>query len=196
MATKKSYPPLSELRARYGKNKLIPQAYEEVILKTLSHFPELIDTRIRFVLHNRGEVPLETVASFGSMLVQGHRRSFTIMILEEAELPVRQVLLKNLPEEAKPGAIGHELGHVLRMINSGNGALMEHKFTRRALAKRKHERAADIATIEHGLGFELYVYADYIRKVPGYIQHNKEIDTYYLKPQEILDTLPEGSVAP
>jgi len=193
---KRDYPPIEQLRHDFGKHKIIPPAYETVILYALSYFPELRDRRIRFVVKNKGTYPLETVTSFGSLLIPGAKRSFTITILEEADHPVKMALLSNLPIEAQVGAIAHELSHVVRMCAGGTGALVEHKFARKTEGRRKHERATGVIAIEHGLGFELYVHAAYIRKIPGYVQHFKEIDTHYLKPQEILDTLPEGTVAP
>ena len=55
---------------------------------------------------------------------------------------------------------------------------------------RKAEREADVLTIEHGLGFELYTFACYIRGIPGYVDERKQIDINHLHPNEILEALP------
>ncbi len=193
---KKEYPPLAELKKDHGGNKVIPAQYEEVILKALSHFPELKETHITFTLTQKLHVPYSTTPSFGSILRTGKRRAYIISLLDEADLPMRAVLFKNLPEEAQRAVIAHELAHVLDLMKQTAPGLLKTALSHSNLYRRRDfERAADISVIEHGLGFELYVNAVYIRKVPGYVQAHKEIDTDYLKPQEILDTLPEGSTA-
>jgi hypothetical protein len=193
---KKEYPPLPVLKKEFGKNKEIPPAYEEVILRALSHYPELKETHIKFQLKDKHPVPYGTTPTIGSVLKAGKNRSYVISLLEEADLPTRQVLFKNLPEEGQRAVIGHELGHVLQFVKSSPAGLLKKALQYVHMNSRRDvERGADIQAIEHGLGFELYVHAVYIRKVPGYVQQRKEIETDYLKPQEILDTLPEGSPA-
>ncbi len=193
---KKEYPPLAELKTEYGRHKIIPAEHEEVILKALSHFPELKDTHITFTLTKKQQAPYSTTPSAGSILRTGKRREYIISLLDEADPPMRAVLFKNLPEEAQRAVIAHELAHVIDLMKKSTPGLVKTALSQANLFRRRDfERAADISVIEHGLGFELYVHAVYIRKVPGYVQMHKEIDTDYLKPQEILDTLPEGSTA-
>lgn len=188
---KKEYPSLEELRSRFGNNKIIPQRYEEIILQALSHYPELITTRIQFKLKNKHPVPYGTSPAPGSVFLSADRRSYVVSILESADLPVKLALFKNLPPDAQRAVIGHELGHVLQYQASGTLQLLKVAAGYANLfSRRKLEREADIAAIEHGLGHDLYVHAVYIRKIPGYIEKRKNIDTDYLKPHEILGALP------
>ncbi len=48
-------------------NKEIPASYREEILEVLACYPELADTRIRFILKEKHMVPYGTVPSFGSV---------------------------------------------------------------------------------------------------------------------------------
>lgn len=192
---KKQYAGLSELRREYGHHKKIPQRYEEVILKALSHYPELKNTHIQFQLKDEHPVPYGTSpAPLGFFFSKN--RQYVITLREEAGPPTRQALFKNLPEEAQRAVIGHELGHVLQYERKSGPALAAFTMSYAMASKRREiEREADLMAIEHGLGFELYVHAVYIRRIPGYVQQRKNLDVDYLKPQEILDILPEDSPA-
>jgi hypothetical protein len=191
---KKEYPPLEVLRKEHGVNKTIPPAYEEVILKVLSHYPELKDVHITFKLADKHPIPYSTMPALKTVFREGKKRKYIISILEEADLPVRQALFKNLPAEAQMAVIAHELGHVLQFIDHSPAKLVKTAFMNSNVYDRRDlKREADLHAIKHGLGFELYVHSMFIRKIPGYVQLRKEIDTDYLKPQEILDTLPEGT---
>jgi hypothetical protein len=44
--------------------------------------------------------------------------------------------------------------------------------------------------IERGLGFELYLHATYLRKIPGFMEIRKDIEVNSLNPHEILEALP------
>jgi hypothetical protein len=193
---KKEYLSLHQLKQEFGKHKEIPSQYEEVILKALSHYPELKNVTIRFDLKNSHPVPYGTTPAAATVLRSGKKRQYIISLLEEAELPMRGVLFKNLPEEAQRAVIGHELGHVVQFMKKSVPGLIKTALSYSNVhTRREAERGADILAIEHGLGFELYVHAVFIRRVPGYVQSRKEIETDYLKPQEILDTLPKGTPA-
>jgi hypothetical protein len=182
---KKEYPSLDELRTKFAANKEIPQKYEEPILKALSHFPELEKVKIVFKTKDKHPVP------YGTVPVAGLRVSYEISILESADPPMEGALLKNLPETAQVGVIGHELSHVVQFEKGGMGpvvkAIVGYSSNN---AQREMERGADVLAIEHGLGFELYTHACFIRAIPGYVEQRKEIDINYLHPNEILEALP------
>jgi hypothetical protein len=182
----KNIPHTSELRKKYGNNKKIPAAYEQVILEALAHYPELADVRINFELKRKHPVPYSTTLLFSDFL-KDDPRTYVVSILEEAKEPVRQALFKNLSHEAQLGVLGHELGHVIYYGKLSKKELFKIFFLYVSISrKREMERSADISAIEHGLGQELYTYALYIRSIKGYMNTNKEIDLYCLKPNEIL----------
>jgi hypothetical protein len=190
----KLYPPLMQLRKEFGNNKKIPTQYEEVILQALSHYPELKNTHIKFELKNNHPTPYGTSPTPASIFKGIAERIYVVSLLEEADPPIRLALFKNLPLEAQRAVIGHELAHVVQYNRKNTLELMAIglKYTN-LFSRRKIERGADIRTIEHGLGDELYIHAVYIRKIPGYVEKRKTIETDYLKPDEILDALPKKS---
>src|SRR5690606_15396856 len=143
---KRTYDSTEQLKSGYGINKRIPHAYEEVILKTLSHFPELRDTKINFELRTDKKRPHSTEPSFFSILPGMGKRSYTIHILEVAVAPEDKRLLKNLPYEARVAAIAHELAHVLQFEKSGAGKALKMVMHGRD-SVRERERMADISVI-------------------------------------------------
>lgn len=179
----------------FRKNKRIPDKYAGVILEALSYYPELIDVKIEFKLGNSGVIPYGTKPSPLSMFREPQKRKYIISLLEEASGPMEMALFKNLSYTARLGVIGHELNHVIQFNKRPKGKLIRFclAFTI-PFFKKRIERGADIATIEHGLGRELYVHATYIRSIPGYVEQRKSINKYYLKPKEILARLKEKRV--
>src|ERR1041384_7274199 len=100
---KHNYPGIGELRKDFGRRKIIPRKYEDVILKALSHYPELQDTPIEFRLKNNHHLPHQTVPALGSLLKFQYK--YVVNILEEAPPPMEQALFRNLPETAQLGVI-------------------------------------------------------------------------------------------
>jgi hypothetical protein len=187
---KKDYPPLAELKSEFGKNKTIPSQYEGSILRALSHYPELKETKIEFRLRTDHPVPYGTTPAVMSVLNPLAKRGYVISLLEKAQPPMEHVLFRNLPLEAQVAVIGHELGHVLQFETGKASVLRTIISYATPRTQRELERGADICCIEHGLGFELYTHAKFIRAIKGYLEERKEIDVNYLHPNEILETLP------
>lgn len=179
----RSYASLSELEKEYGQHKSIPDNHREAILQALSHFPELKQVSVDFLSGNL-KVPL--LMRPGPMAA---KKRYTVWITEEADLPLREALLSRLPAEASRAAVAQQLGLILYYHKHGGFLRWQHFLAQSSGIRRKILRQADLIVIEHGLGFELYVHAVYIRKIPGYTSHNLDLDKYYLHPQEIMDTL-------
>lgn len=178
---------LNELRRNFSYNKTIPKQYEYAILKALAHYPELKHIQINFELVKKHPVPYGTTPGILSLFKVSPKRTYTISLLEEAEPPMEAVLLKNLPEKAQIGVLGHEIAHVIQYNSWTRVQLIKNMLLYLKPAfKKRIERGADLLTIKHGLGAELYEHATFIRGVPGYLEERKEIDKNYLRPIEIL----------
>jgi hypothetical protein len=188
---KRQYPPLSQLRKEFSKNKIIPPEYEEPILQALTHYPELKNTNIEFKKSDDHPVPYGTTPAVSNIITGSQKRKYIVTLLEKAQPPTDSALFRNLPVEAKRGVIGHELGHIMQFSKQKLPTLLKTILKYSSPEEtRKTERGADICAIEHGLGFELYTHARYIRSIPGYIEERKEININYLHPEEILDSMP------
>lgn len=177
---------INTLKQQYGARKEIPLKYEPEILAALSHYPELKDIRIRFVLTASASVPYGTKPTLASCFLPPSRRTYTVTILEEAESPEKEALFRNLSKSMRIGVIAHELVHVIQYHRCRVPQLL--KMLALYLIpfwKRQIERAADKGAIDHGYGLQLLQHACYIREIPGYVHQRPEINKDYLKPDEI-----------
>ncbi|MES2762611.1 MAG: hypothetical protein V4677_10400 [Bacteroidota bacterium] len=180
------YGDLDKLRTEFGRNKEIPEKYEEEILIALSHYPDLKDEKIHFVLTSSAPVPYGTKPTAGSYFAPREQRIYTITILEWAKDPENEALMKNLDRKMRIGVFAHELGHVLQYKKQGPLALLRMvALMSMESYRRKLERGADKLAIEHGLGEELLRHAEYIRLIPDYVELRPEINKDYLLPEEI-----------
>jgi hypothetical protein len=188
MATKKTL-------NRFAANKIIPALYEEEILTALSHYPELIATRIAFVPADKASVPYGTKPTFSSCFKPNGKRLYIITILERARYPESKALFRNLSFSMRVGVIAHELGHVKQYEQVGVFGLFK-TFARFAMPKQKRllERDADMAAIRHGMGRELLQHALYIRSIPGYVEQRPAINRDYLMPDEIEHLLHDPDI--
>jgi len=179
---------LQKLRKEFGVNKQIPAAYEALILRVLSFYPELKRTHIRFRFKKKCPVPYGTKPAFLSVFKGKSKRIYVMTFRTEAKPPTLQALFHNLPEEAQRAVVAHELGHVLQYESMALGELLgvALKLALSSSFRSKFESTADRLAIEHGLGKELFVHATHIRNIPGYLEKRKSLDKNYLTPKEIL----------
>lgn len=177
---------IDSLRRQFGYNKEIPKRYESEILVALSHYPDLTAVKINFMLAVHAAVPYGTKPAFTSCFKPRFRRTYTITILETAELPESEALFKNLTPRMRLGVLGHELGHI-RQYESCNPIGLVKTLLAFGLKKfrRKLERGADKTAIKRGLGEELLEHALYIRTIPGYMKKRPDLNRDYLLPEEI-----------
>jgi len=178
-----SYAPLPELEKEYGQHKKIAPEFRLPVLQALSHFPELSRTAISFE-PARLSVPFRV-----KPVLLSAKKSYKVLVTQEADLPLREVLIYHLPEEAARAAVAQQLALILHYEKLGSLSKIKTVLSGNSLHQRKMTRQADLSVIEHGLGFELYVHAVYIRKIAGYSSQHNQLDKFYLHPQEIMDTL-------
>lgn len=185
---KKDYPTLAQMQAEQA-HKVIPEEYQEPILTALHHFPELKETSIEFKFTDKTDLPHHTRPALASLLLPAGKRHYSVELLTLAEGPAEKALFKNLPFEAQIAVIAHELGHILQYEERRSGAALK-KSIQNEDAERTSGREADICVIEHGLGFELYTYAVYLRSIKEYLDLRPDMDRNHLNPSEILEALP------
>jgi len=155
----------------YGRNKTIPSAFRMPVLMALSHFPELKDTRIGFVVkHVHG--PLTTNRDWGYFLSHWGRKAFKITISDSTAARLEPILLGKMDLNAQVGVIGHELSHVsafsrmhlVGWLKVGIGHLSTRYIDRM-------EFATDSLCIVHGLGYQLLAWSCYVRRSLGITQY-------------------------
>lgn len=180
-------PKLEDLRKEFGANKIVDSVYELPVLVALSHYPELKNTSIEFV----------QTSLYSTMMAQPHfrsifkrgRRHYVIYInnckecagFVPTELSFNQLV----------GVLGHELGHICYYTGrNGFQILLDAYGYYYENYRRDFEAGTDMITVDHGLGWQLWDFTDFITNKatlsPRYEQKKKQ---YYLTAQAIHDEL-------
>lgn len=143
----------------YGEGKIFIPGYELQSLIALSFYPELQHTKIKFQLADK-ESTAKTTVTFLSILNTSDKH-FIIYINNNKTRT--GLTLKDAPFNAQVGAIGHELAHVADFKNKNllQMGLWGIKYLSRKL-KIQIENKTDKSTIQHGLGWQLYDFVDFI----------------------------------
>lgn len=174
-----------------GHNKQIPGGIEKNVLKALSFYPELQQTRISFIFKTsiKSSV-MQAQPIFTSVLGKKENRRYRIKISRHFRLISSQMPIEKIPDEVMIGWIGHELGHILdyegmsnaAMLNFGLRYVFSEKFVKHA------EMVADSLAVERGMG-------DYIVATKRFIldhadlpqAYKNKIRRLYLSPDVIVE---------
>ncbi len=180
----------------FSINKEIPESIKDIVLETLQNYPELRETRIRFVFDEHiYNVFMQARPDFFSLLKPQRARSYTIQMLPAMVLAEKKIALYNLPKEVLKGWISHELGHILdystrsslNLIGFGAMYFLSPAFVKRA------ERRADIYAIQHGFGDYLIATKNYIlsqSSLPA--SYRDKINKLYMSSEEVLEIIQES----
>ncbi len=178
---------IDTLRKAHGWGKLIPEKYELQILVALSHYPELDLVPIEFI-----ETPLTCTMMAQprtKTLFDGRNRTYIIFINNNKENT--GFLPSELSFNQFVGVVGHELGHLSyyagrspwQLIVDGIG----YYFTD---YRRQFEAGTDYITLDHGLGWQLLDFSNYIVHTARLSEaYAKKKNTYYLSDQNLRQEL-------
>jgi hypothetical protein len=181
------------------KNKAIPIAILDPVLKALSYFPELEEVDITFEFKEKisGAV-MQAQPKIFSLFVDGkERRKYRVKISRQLEFGNGDMMaIENVPFDALVGWIGHELGHVMDYLNRSSADLMH--FGARYLTSKKRvteaELTADGYAIGCGLGNEILANKNFILDNDGFEEDYKnKIRNLYMSPKMVL-TLHEALI--
>ena len=155
---------IAMLKSTYGQNKTLIKDYEKQILITLSYFPELKDVNIIFRERNR-KTPLATRPTFLSMFRQAKKRTYIITISNKSTNYLNTIIFKNLTFNAQIGVLSHELAHISDYLNKGFGKILviakNELFCPKAVDALEY--STDLASINHGLGYQLLAWSTNVR---------------------------------
>ena len=186
---------IDSLSSMYGYRKDLPAGFELQTLLALRHYPELTQTKIKFIIE-KAFIPLSSRPSIFSLLRKRDQRTYRVIISDRSLPQMDNVLLKNLPFNAQVAIIGHELAHTAeyQSLNSYElmltGVLYFFGSFRASM-----EKQTDRQTIEHGLGWQLLEYAEHVREVSGSSQRQIDfMDKYYMNPEEIRAILDQSDL--
>jgi len=151
-----------ELLAQWGRHKELPPGFELQALLALSHYPELRDVRIRFIVDDV-DIPLSSRPHWSSMLRSARNRTYLIVIDSEREGPRDALLLKNQPFNAQVGIIGHELAHTVYYLDRSFFSIVSDALCQLSDCRIGFERATDERLVRYGLGWQRYDHAMFLR---------------------------------
>ena len=176
-------------------HKIIPKIIKEEALIALSHYPDLKDTAIEFVIKPSLKTSfMKAQPVFKTILNPSKNRCYKIFISEHFVVENKKVSLDEIPKNVLIGWLGHELGHIMDYKNRSGVDLIA--FGIRYLFSQKHireaERVADSYAVSNGMG-------DYILATKNYILNHADFsDAYknrikrlYVSPDEILELIEE-----
>ncbi len=183
-------PRIDHLREEYGRNKEYPPEYELQVLLSLSHFPELKDAHVRFVVKDYA-FPISSIPKPLSTVRSPEKRTYLIRIDTEMEGPRDALLLKNQPFNAQVGILGHELAHTVYYLErSFFGIFADGVCFLLRNCRNQFERDTDVRLIHHGLGWQRYDHSVFVRA--GFERAGVESDGgggAYMEPSELLEVM-------
>lgn len=146
----------------FGQNKDLPTGYELQALLALSHYPQLKNVRIKFVLDDVA-IPLSSRPHWSSMLRSSRKRTYQVIMDTNMEGPRSALLLKNQPFNAQIGIIGHELAHTVYYLNRSFFGIIGDALCQLSSCRIDFERNTDKRLIDYGLGWQRYDHASFVR---------------------------------
>lgn len=190
--------PVSKELESYAEHKVIPDEMREVILTALSFYPELRNTKIKFLFKdNIKNSVMQAQPKISSIFRKKSVRRYVIKISRYLQLNHEKVDIATLPFEVLVGWIGHELGHIMdykdrgvfSMLGFGVRYVLSTKFVLGA------EKTADLYALKHGLGNNIVETKNFVLNHADIPTVYKErIKRLYMSPEEFELLL--GEVAP
>lgn len=147
---------LDHLKQQYGNNKIFVDEYMASALIALSYYPELKNVPIEFK-YSKEATTMAARPAFCSVFTG---RKYNVLINNKNNF--EGILLEEVPFNARIGIIAHELSHIVDYMNRNLWGLLGvyFRYTHKA-RKPLFEKEVDMATIERGLGWQLYDWAQY-----------------------------------
>ncbi|MFP4430520.1 MAG: hypothetical protein ACLFPV_04670 [Spirochaetaceae bacterium] len=176
-----------EIHTVYGRNKTLPDGFELQALLALSHFPELREVRIEFVVR-KAVVPLISYLRLGSVFREPRERRYRIVISSKSFAAAEPMLLGNVPFDAQVGILGHEIAHTVEYVEKGPwGMLGVPLCSLRRRCREPFEQGTDRRAIDHGLGWQLYRYYRLVWQIQREMGNTDGgYAKTYMTPREIL----------
>lgn len=180
---------VDSLRKIYGIHKTILKQYELQTLVALSYYPELVNEHIRFEYGTINSTA-QTTVTLGSLFKKVNKQ---YIIIINNDIKKTGLLLSDAAFEAQVALIGHELSHVTDFKTRGFFDMVWWGISYLVVKQRtKIEIRADKSTIQHGLGWPLYYWTDFVLNHSKANKRYKRMkETKYMQPEDILKYMKE-----
>lgn len=156
---------LDSLLLNVTAKKDVPENLELSFFAALLHYELLYQTPIRFK-YSKIKTTLNVRPTLVSVLFRKkENRKYVIRI--NTSNAHGCIGIENVPFNARVGLLGHELAHIVDY-----GSLTIPQLFKRGLSylnaedKAEYEKWIDLRTVEAGLGWQLYDWANYIQQQP------------------------------
>lgn len=185
---------IKDLHREFGQNKELLPGYELQNLLALSYYPELKGVKMQF-LYKKTLIPLSSRPYAAAMFSPKKDWIYRVIVSSASTESMEPILLKNLPFDAQVGILAHELGHSVHYqpYSFWQVAKFALLYAFDSNFRAVHERSTDETVVYHGLGWQLFDYAKFVRTAPSTKEHYETskdfIDKYYLTPTEILSVM-------
>ncbi|MFT7613505.1 MAG: hypothetical protein ACI9J3_002480 [Parvicellaceae bacterium] len=175
---------IDSMRTNFGVNKELPLTYELASLVALSYYPELAETKIKFVAKKLNSTMAARPSGLNFIRRKGKRQYKVLLNNVNPQVP-----LDSASFNAQVGVIGHEFGHIVDYQSKSVIKLMFNAFGYASKKYRaKFERATDQRTIDHGLFWQCYDFSVYVfthkKADAAYLEYKRKI---YMSPEEIIE---------
>ncbi|MEB8347472.1 hypothetical protein OO010_15570 [Flavobacteriaceae bacterium KMM 6898] len=171
--------------SQYQNYKKIPIEIRPQVLIALSFYPELSDTKIIFRFRKRIS-PLASRPRLWSTFRKSKNRTYIITISTESTPKLTSILFLNLPYNAQIGVLGHELGHITEYKNKSAWHLLGlYLKLLKAENVNEFEFKTDRICIEHGLGYQLYDWSQFVRQELDILEWKGAGDFYSSNDEEV-----------
>lgn len=176
-------------------HKIIPDKIKEEATMALSHYPDLKNTAVEFVIKPSLKTSfMKAQPVFSTLLHPAKKRKYKIFISQDFVVEDKKISLDEVPKNVLIGWLGHELGHVMDYKNRSGINLIGFglKYLVSGKRIREAERVADSYAVSSGMG-------DYILATKNFILNHADFsDVYknrikrlYVSPDEILELIAE-----
>jgi hypothetical protein len=176
----------------FGNKKKLAPGFEYQCLLALSHYPQLkkvpIDFRVQpaFIQLSARPDPI-------TVLLPWVKRRYLVVISTDTGSKDDPILLSKAPFNEQVGIIGHELAHIVYYLdkNSLHLAKVAYLYLNDDSFETVFERDTDKRAVVHGLGYQLYDFAFFVRKAFGDSLEKivQEKGDTYLSPGEIAQEM-------
>lgn len=176
---------------QFGQNKQIPTLIEKNVLKALSFYPELKNTKISFIFKTNIKTSvMQAQPVFTTLLCKRKNRRYRINISANFKLINAQMPIEKIPDDVMIGWIGHELGHILDYEGRSNAGMVSfgYRYYFYPAYVKQAEMVADSLAVEREMGNYIIATKRFILNHAELPQAYKDkISRLYLSPDVIVE---------
>lgn len=187
----KPLPPtdLNHIKQKMGNNKKVLPEFKETIYHTLTFFPELENTHIKFKFQNISTTLNARPTIISLLFNKKENRKYVVRINNSSK--ENTVALSEVSYNAQIGVLAHEFSHFIDYSERGIWGILKRliSYTNKK-AKKRFEHEIDQMTIERGLGWQLHDWAHTVLyESNAGLKYKKLKKEIYLTPSKIIDYL-------